>query len=107
MARVIITLLDSFGIGYAHDAAAFGDEGSDTLGHIAAWMAANRKNADGSPRYLSLPNMAVMGLEKAHLLSTGKELAHPLSGETLLPDDLDGGRVKAAYTCAEEAFEFK
>ncbi len=107
MARVIITLLDSFGIGYAHDAAAFGDEGSDTLGHIAAWMAANRKNADGSPRYLSLPNLAVMGLEKAHLLSTGKELAHPLSGETLLPDDLDGGRVKAAYTCAEEVSKGK
>ena len=34
MARVIITLLDSFGIGSAHDAAAFGDMGSDTLGHI-------------------------------------------------------------------------
>lgn len=93
MARVIITLLDSFGIGYAHDAEAFGDRGSDTLGHIAAWMAANRKNADGSPRYLHLPHLAAMGLEKAHLLSTGTELAHPLSGESVQPDPLDGGRV--------------
>ena len=107
MARVIITLLDSFGIGYAHDAEAFGDRGSDTLGHIAAWMAANRKNADGSPRYLHLPHLAAMGLEKAHLLSTGTELAHPLSGETVQPDPLDGGRVQAAYTCAEEVSKGK
>lgn len=52
MARSIILLLDSFGIGYAHDAEKFGDQGADTLGHICEWMAANRKNADGSPKYL-------------------------------------------------------
>ena len=34
MARSIILLLDSFGIGYAHDAEKFGDSGADTLGHI-------------------------------------------------------------------------
>ena len=107
MARVIITLLDSFGIGYAHDAEAFGDKGSDTLGHIAAWMAANRKNTDGSPRHLSLPHLAAMGLEKAHKLSTGLDLAYPLSGEPLQEDELDGGRVKAAYTCAEEVSKGK
>ncbi|HBX75889.1 MAG TPA: phosphopentomutase, partial [Acidaminococcaceae bacterium] len=107
MARVIITLLDSFGIGWAHDAEAFGDKGSDTLGHIAAWMGKNRKQADGSPRYLALPNLAVLGLEKAHLVSTGERLAHPLSGETLQADPLDGGRVKAAYTCAEEVSKGK
>ena len=51
MARSIILLLDSFGIGYAHDAEKFGDSGADTLGHICEWMAANRKSADGSSRY--------------------------------------------------------
>ncbi|MBQ8920352.1 MAG: phosphopentomutase [Acidaminococcaceae bacterium] len=107
MARVIITLLDSFGIGSAHDAAAFGDAGSDTLGHIAAWMAANRKNADGSPRCLALPNLAALGLETAHKLSTGVDLAYPLSGEPLRDDVLDGGRVQAAYTCAEEVSKGK
>ena len=107
MARVIITLLDSFGIGSAHDAAAFGDEGSDTLGHIAAWMAANRKNADGSPRCLALPNLAALGLETAHKLSTGADLAYPLSGEPLQDGVLDGGRVQAAYTCAEEVSKGK
>lgn len=39
MARTIILLLDSFGIGYAHDAEAYGDKGADTLGHICGWLA--------------------------------------------------------------------
>ena len=34
--RVFLIVLDSFGIGGAPDAAAFGDEGSDTLAAIAA-----------------------------------------------------------------------
>ncbi len=34
--RAIVIVLDSLGIGELPDAAAFGDEGSDTLGHIAA-----------------------------------------------------------------------
>ena len=42
MARAIILLLDSFGIGHAADAERFGDKGADTLGHICEWMAANR-----------------------------------------------------------------
>ena len=35
MPRAILCILDSFGIGGAPDAADFGDEGADTLGHIA------------------------------------------------------------------------
>jgi phosphopentomutase len=34
-ARVILIVLDSVGVGALPDAAAYGDEGSDTLGHIA------------------------------------------------------------------------
>src|SRR3954454_11817464 len=34
--RVILIVLDSVGCGELPDAAAYGDEGSDTLGHIAA-----------------------------------------------------------------------
>ena len=33
--RVHLIVMDSVGIGEAPDAAAFGDVGSDTLGHIA------------------------------------------------------------------------
>lgn len=48
--RVHLVVLDSVGIGEAPDAAEFGDEGSNTLGHIAT--------AAG----LSLPNMQKLGL---------------------------------------------
>ena len=37
MKRCIILMMDSFGIGAASDAAAFGDSGADTLGHIVEW----------------------------------------------------------------------
>lgn len=48
--RVIWIVLDSVGIGAMPDAADFGDEGSDTLGNIAA------------KRPLSLPNLRKLGL---------------------------------------------
>src|SRR5690349_9296865 len=35
MSRAFLFVLDSFGIGGAEDAARFGDEGSNTFGHIA------------------------------------------------------------------------
>ena len=38
MKRVFIVVLDSMGIGHAPDAAAFGDEGSDTLASIRKTM---------------------------------------------------------------------
>lgn len=59
MPRAILCILDSLGIGGAPDADQYGDEGSDTLGHIAA-------NYD-----LSLPNMDALGLGAAAELSTG------------------------------------
>lgn len=92
MARSIILLLDSFGIGYAHDADKFGDHGSDTIGHIAEWMLKNRTNADGSPKPLALPNLTKIGLQAAAELSRGKKLVHPIGD----------GSVEAAYTYAEE-----
>lgn len=49
--RIHLIVLDSVGIGEAPDAEAFGDSGSDTLGHIA--------DARGG---LYMPNMEIMGL---------------------------------------------
>ena len=54
MARTIILLLDSFGIGYAHDAEAYGDKGADTLGHICDWLAKNPRHAGEAPMPLHL-----------------------------------------------------
>jgi phosphopentomutase len=65
MPRAILCILDSFGIGGAPDAAAYGDGhghsdlGSNTLGHIA-------ENYE-----LSLPNLDALGLGAAHKLSVG------------------------------------
>ncbi len=90
--RTIILLMDSFGIGYAHDAAKYGDKGADTLGHICAWFAENRKNDDGSPRPLYLPNLAARGLAKAAALSRGSKLPAGLGAEHII----------GAYTYAQE-----
>ncbi|WP_338571389.1 phosphopentomutase [Erwinia billingiae] len=71
MKRVFIMVLDSFGIGSSKDAHKFGDEGSDTLGHIAE--ACFKGEADiGRKGPLQLPNLTALGLGKAAEESTGK-----------------------------------
>ncbi|RKS86930.1 phosphopentomutase [Orbus hercynius] len=72
MKRVFIMVLDSFGIGETQDADKFGDVGANTLGHIAMWCDANRKNSDGSKKPLSLPNLSRLGLGKAAEGSCGE-----------------------------------
>ncbi|POF34424.1 phosphopentomutase [Roseibium marinum] len=75
MPRAILCVLDSFGIGGAKDADAFGDAGSDTLGHIAARCAAGLADRDGlRSGPLSVPNMDRLGLGAAGRLSTGADV---------------------------------
>ena len=70
MARAILCVLDSFGIGGAPDAASFGDEGANTLGHIAAACATGAADRDGLRKGpLALPNMTRLGLARAALLA--------------------------------------
>jgi phosphopentomutase len=69
MARAIWLVLDSLGIGHAPDAAAYGDAGADTFGHIAAACAA----ASRGP--LQLPNLTQLGLPAAHALAGGQMAA--------------------------------
>jgi phosphopentomutase len=92
MRRAIVLVLDSFGIGSAPDADKFGDQGADTLGHIAAACA--RGEADTAERSgpLKLPNMAALGLFHAHRDATGS-VAEGVS----LPEQLNG-----AYAHAKE-----
>jgi phosphopentomutase len=92
MSRAIVLVLDSFGIGAAPDAASFGDEGADTLGHIAAACA--RGEADTAERAgpLKLPNMAKLGLFNAHRDATGS-----VAEGVTLPESLEG-----AYAHAKE-----
>ena len=65
MARAIILVLDSFGIGATADAESFGDTGSDTMGNIA-----RERASTGRP--LQLPNLAKLGLFHAGQESTGE-----------------------------------
>ena len=87
MKRCIILMMDSFGIGAASDAAAFGDSGADTLGHIVEWYG---KHCPSIPFHL--PHLTSIGLVNAHTLSTG----HPL------PYSIGTGPIKGAYTYAKE-----
>ena len=48
--RAIVIVCDGLGVGEAPDAAAFGDEGSDTLGHVLA------------SRSVLIPNLAALGM---------------------------------------------
>ena len=60
MARAIILMMDSFGIGGAPDAKDFGDEGADTFGHIV----------DSFPE-IKIPNLVKLGLLKAANAASG------------------------------------
>ncbi len=76
MARAILIVLDSVGCGGAEDAATYGDEGSDTLGHIAQACAQGRGDREGLRKGpLHIPNLARLGLSHACEASTGKPLA--------------------------------
>ncbi len=73
MPRALLIVLDSVGIGGAPDAAAYGDAGADTLGHIAEACAAgdgDRAGLRSGP--LALPNLAAVGLGLACEASTGR-----------------------------------
>ncbi len=60
MGRIIILMMDSFGIGGAPDAKAFADFGANTLANIAA-----------SKGGLQLPNLQYLGLQAACLEASG------------------------------------
>lgn len=62
MAKVVILMLDSFGVGGAKDAKLFDDEGANTFLHIA-------ENYKG----FSVPNMEALGLKEAGFIASGIE----------------------------------
>jgi phosphopentomutase len=65
MSRAVVVILDSFGLGATPDAPRYGDEGANTLGHIAAWRA-----EQGRP--LHLPHLAQLGLPQAAHAASGQ-----------------------------------
>ncbi|WAP67167.1 phosphopentomutase [Jiella pelagia] len=76
MARAIILVLDSFGIGAAPDAEAFGDTGADTFGHILnACRTGQADRPGGREGELDIPHLERLGLLAAAGL--GNDLRHP------------------------------
>lgn len=94
MARAFLFVLDSFGVGGAPDAAAFGDDGADTFGHIAAACAAGRADIAGlRAGPLHVPNMLGLGLAHAAAIAHGRPLpASPVSGFFGAATEISGGK---------------
>ncbi|HEY8566956.1 MAG TPA: phosphopentomutase [Beijerinckiaceae bacterium] len=88
MARALLIVLDSVGVGGAEDAASYGDAGADTLGHVAEACFDGRGDRVGLREGpLHLPNLAALGLGLAAQASTGR-----------LPPNLEPfGRPAGAY----------
>ncbi len=88
----MILVLDSVGIGGAPDAARYGDQGADTVGHIAEACAAGQADSEHRQGPLRLPHLVELGLGEACRLATGR-----------LPTGLDGPSHPAAqFGCAAE-----
>ncbi|WP_223789539.1 phosphopentomutase [Marinicella meishanensis] len=76
MNRALILVLDSLGIGASADAPAYGDDGANTLGHIAQACAQGQADvAGGRSGPLRIPNLNRLGLAAAQTASSGSELA--------------------------------
>ena len=95
--RVIWIVLDSVGIGELPDAAAYGDIGRDTLGHIAR------------SRPLQLPNLVHLGLANikplAHLAPPDQPLGSFGKGVTVSPGkDTTTGHWEMAGIWLDQAF---
>ncbi|MEM1376827.1 MAG: phosphopentomutase [Pseudomonadota bacterium] len=73
MARAILIVLDSLGIGGAPDAAVFGDEGANTLGHVAIACAEGQADDRGRKGSLYCPNLTSLGLFEALKLASSVE----------------------------------
>jgi phosphopentomutase len=69
MARAFLIVMDSVGCGGAPDAAAFGDEGANTLAHIAQACAGGRAEV-GRSGPLRMPNLDRLGLGAAVRLAS-------------------------------------
>lgn len=65
--RIFVIVMDSLGIGAADDAAAYGDAGTDTLGHIA-----ERREQ------FVIPNLQKIGMANLHPMKQVHPVEHPL-----------------------------
>ncbi|WP_407188292.1 phosphopentomutase [Bradyrhizobium centrosematis] len=89
--RALILVMDSVGIGGAPDAPRYGDDGADTIGHIAEACTAGRADSAAREGPLRLPNLVALGLGEACHLATGS-----------VPQGLEGHAWHRQFGCASE-----
>lgn len=70
--RALILVMDSVGIGGAPDAMHYGDEGADTVGHIADACARGEADSVAREGPIKLPHLVELGLGDACMLATGR-----------------------------------
>ncbi len=92
MARAILLVLDSLGVGATPDAYRFDNVGANTLGHIAEWCMSMQACEERKLGVLRIPNMLRLGLGHANQLGSG---VFPLGLE-------DGGPTEGIYAACEE-----
>jgi len=74
MKRVILIVLDSFGIGSTNDSYKFKDNGSDTFGHIAECCFNGLADSKFRKGLLNIPNLTSLGLVEVAEKSRKKKL---------------------------------
>ncbi|MDX2080305.1 MAG: phosphopentomutase [Terrimicrobiaceae bacterium] len=79
--KALVVVLDSVGVGYAPDAADYGDAGANTLGHIL----------ERNPK-LRVPNLKKIGLDSALALAAGGIPAPPERGSVGVLTELSAGK---------------
>lgn len=89
--RALILVMDSVGIGGAPDAARYGDDGANTLGHIADACRAGRADSTAREGPLRLPNLVALGLGEACHIASGR-----------VPPGLEGQAWYRQCGCASE-----
>ncbi|MFR1833320.1 MAG: phosphopentomutase [Lachnospiraceae bacterium] len=77
--RVFLIVMDSFGAGNAKDAEEYGDQGADTMGHIAE-----------SVENWKIPNLQKLGLANLHPLKGVKPAENPMGYYTVLNEASKG-----------------
>ena len=89
--RALILVMDSVGIGGAPDGPRYGDDGADTVGHIADACIAGRADSAAREGPLRLPNLVALGLGEACQLASGR-----------VPPGLEGQAWHRQFGCASE-----
>ena len=77
--RIFTIVVDSFGAGAMPDAAQYGDEGADTMGHIS-------QNVDE----FTIPNLQKLGIANLHPLKQVAAVERPMGYYTFLEEASTG-----------------